>query len=54
MLTEILRWSYQIQTDDPTSDFKINNNLRSRFARKIMAENPDLDGIFETRELKAL
>jgi len=53
MLFEVLRWSYLMSTSDPTSDFKLNNNYRSRYARKIMAEHPDLDGIFETRGLKA-
>lgn len=53
MLFEVLRWSYLMSTTDPTSDFKLNNNYRSRYARKIMTEQPDLAGIFETRELKA-
>jgi len=53
MLFEVLRWSYLMSTDDPTSDFKLNNDYRSRYARKIMAEHADLADIFETRELKA-
>jgi hypothetical protein len=51
MLAEVLRWDYMLATDDPSSDFKLNNNYRSRYARKIMEEHPELDGMFETREL---
>jgi len=39
---------------DPGDGFKINNDYNSRYARMVMAENADLDGLFETRELKAL
>lgn len=53
MLFEVLRWQWQLQTHDPTSDFKLNNNYRSRYARRIMANEPDLVGIFETRSLHA-
>ena len=53
MLFEVLRWQYQMRTDDPTSDFKLNNSLTSRYARRIMEHEPDLAGIYETRQLKA-
>jgi len=36
----------------PADDFKANNNHRSRLARKIMAEHPELAGFFETRQLR--
>lgn len=51
MLYEVLRWRTMIKTTDP--DFKLNNNYQSRYARKIMAEFPEFDGMFETRELKS-
>lgn len=53
MLWEVLRWSYWMETDDPTSDFKLNDHFRSRYARLIMERERDLDGIFETRGLRA-
>lgn len=53
MLFEVLRWNWQRTTTDPNSDFKLNNNYRSRYARLIMDTEPDLTNTFETRELKA-
>ena len=49
MLYEVLRWQTMLATTDP--DFKLNNNYRSRYARLIMAQEPDLAGVFELREL---
>jgi hypothetical protein len=51
MLFEVLRYRYGLRTAG--DEFKLNNNYRSRYARKIMAEHPDLDGFFETRELQS-
>ena len=53
MLFEVLRWHYQRNTADPAADFKLNNNYRSRYARLIMAAEPDLRRAFETRRLRA-
>lgn len=53
MLTEVLRWHYFAATTDPNSEFRINNNYRSRYARLIMDNEPDLAGMFELRELRA-
>lgn len=50
MLWEVLRWRMNITTSDP-SGFKLNNNHRSRMARLVEAQEEDLRGIFETREL---
>lgn len=49
-LFEVLRWERSLPGvgDDR---FKLNNSYRSRYARKIMAENADLDGLFVIREL---
>lgn len=49
MLWEVLRWRLFFETTD--RNFKLNNNHRSRYARLIMAQEPDLAGIFEVREL---
>ena len=50
-LFNVLRWHHRRQTHGDT--FRLNNNFRSRYARRIMAHEPDLNGVFETRELKA-
>ena len=54
MLFEPLRWNYLMATDDPNSDYKLNNNYTSRYARLISKQEPDLSAIFEVRELKAI
>lgn len=51
MLFEVLRWNRYLTTTDP--DFKLNNNYRSRYARLLMDNHPELQGLFETRELKS-
>jgi hypothetical protein len=51
MLFEVLRWQHSLATVDQASDFKLNNNYRSRYARLIMDREADLAGIFETRRL---
>jgi len=53
MLWEVMRWEFWLQTDDNVSDFKLNNNYISRYARLIMEREPDLAGCFEIRELKS-
>ena len=42
---EVYRWSH---------DTPLNNSFRSRYARKIMAEIPELRDFFETRTLGAV
>jgi hypothetical protein len=51
MLFEVLRWQYARVTvsDD---GLKLNNNLRSRYARLLMEREPELADAFETRTLK--
>ncbi len=51
MFYEVLRYEYGL-TITP-ADFKLNNSYRSRYARMIMANEPDLAGFFDLRELKA-
>lgn len=53
MLFEVLRWQWSMATADPASEFKLNNNYTSRYARLIMDNEPDLAGIFEVRKLTA-
>lgn len=51
-LWEVARYMRWLETDgDP---FKLNNDFTSRYARKIMAREPDLAGFFDLRELGAL
>jgi hypothetical protein len=51
MLFEVLRWQYLRTTvGDP---FKLNNDYRSRYSRLIMATEPDLADVFETRRMTA-
>ena len=50
-LFERLRWDYMIQTRFK-GDYKLNNNYTSRYARLLMEQEPELDGFFETRELR--
>jgi hypothetical protein len=52
MLFEVLRWKH-MSTNDPSSDFKLNNNYAPHYARMAMQEEPDLDGFFELRELRS-
>jgi hypothetical protein len=53
-LWEVLRWQRFMRTrDDNTRGAKLNNDYRSRYARLIMDHEPDLDGFFETRRLRA-
>jgi len=52
MLYEVLRWNYYLNNSDPNSDFKLSNNYRSRYARKIMETHKDMDGFITTRELR--
>lgn len=46
-LFEVMRYRRDIQTSGDV--FKLNNNFRALYARKIMEENPELDGLFATR-----
>jgi hypothetical protein len=45
----VLRWNSHLNPDH-TGGYKLNNNYRALYARKIMEQEPDLDGLFEIRE----
>ena len=46
-LFEVLRWRYAVKTSEP--DFKLNNNHRAFYARKLMSYVPELRGFFAIR-----
>lgn len=48
---EVLRWERETTTN--AKQFKLNNSFRAYYARKVMANNPDLDGFFRTRAIDA-
>jgi hypothetical protein len=48
-LFEVLRWNSHLNPDH-TGGYKLNNNYRALYARKIMEQEPDLNGLFEIRE----
>lgn len=52
MLWEVMRWEHILQSKD-SDGYKLNNSLRSRYARTIMEKEKDLEGFFETRKLRA-
>ena len=49
-LFEKLRWEWHVNGLEDADGYKLNNNYRALYARKIMNEQPDLDGLFEIRE----
>lgn len=51
MLYERLRWYTSVEARNDA--FKLNNNYRAFYARKMMSECPELIGLFETRKSKA-
>ena len=50
MIFEVIRYRAGLRTR--SDDFKLNNSFRSRYARLLMAREPDLAEFFETRELQ--
>ena len=50
---EVLRFELAIKAVSTGETYALNNNYTSRFARKLMIEEPDeFAGFFETRTLK--
>jgi len=47
---EIIRWHTVVS---PKDKYKMNNNFRPDYARKMMEEFPEFKGFFRVRELKA-
>lgn len=52
MFIEVLRWENTIQTVQ-TNGFKIDSSLASIYARVIMRNNPELQGIFKLKKSEA-
>lgn len=52
LLWERMRWTFYIERG--RDDFKMNDHFHSRYARMLMEREPDLAGLFETRELRAV
>ena len=48
MLYEVLRWEYYLNIDTE-DDFKLCNNYKAFYARLIMQNEPDLQGIFNLK-----
>jgi hypothetical protein len=53
MLFEVLRWERMLETDDPSSEFKLNNNYTSHYARLLVQTYPRFEEFFETRNLRS-
>ena len=53
MLFEVLRWNYYMKTDDPNSDFKINNNYAPYYARLLIEKHPEWNDLFQLREMRS-
>jgi hypothetical protein len=51
-LFEVLRWNSHLNPERD-SGYKLNNNYRALYARLIMEQEPDLNGLFEIRERTA-
>lgn len=54
LLCEVLRWNYYMATNDPNSEFKINNNYRASYARMLVAVHPEWGDVFSLRELRSV
>lgn len=52
-LFEALRFQYALQTNDPNSEFRLNNNYTALYARYLMKKYPELEGFFETRQRRS-
>jgi hypothetical protein len=50
---EAARYAHAIEYGVTADGFLLNNSYRSRLARDLMADYPQLRGFFETRELTA-
>lgn len=49
MLYEVLRWNCYMYTDSD-EPYKLSNDFKAFYARKIMDQNEDLVGIFVTKK----
>jgi hypothetical protein len=49
MLYEVLRWNCYMEVDSE-EPYRLSNDFRAFYARKIMREEPDLGGIFQIKK----
>jgi hypothetical protein len=49
MLYEVLRWNYYMATNSE-EPYKLSNDFRACYARLIMEQENDLEGIFQTKK----
>jgi len=52
LIWSAFRWNRMMRTTADEYGFKLNDHFRSRYARLIMANEPDLRDIFQTRTLR--
>lgn len=52
LLWNRMRWDWMLNTEHD-GDFKLNQNYKAWYARRIMEREASLDGIFETRRRAA-
>ena len=52
-IAEAVRFDAALRLGNDAEGFAVNNSFLSRLARDLMAETPDLDRFFETRQLKS-
>jgi hypothetical protein len=50
LIANRIRWYTNIETTG--KDFKINNDYLAFYSRLLIAENPDLDGLFLMKKMK--
>lgn len=53
LIWSAFRWNRMMRTTADEYGFKLNDHFRSRYARLIMATEPDLADFFNTRALRA-
>jgi hypothetical protein len=53
MLWERVRWEVMLSTEDPCSDYKINDHYHSRYVRLLIKAHPEWESLFELRKLRA-
>jgi len=51
-IIERIRWEIDLKSSD--GEFKINNNFISRYARKLINEDPAFEGFFNLREIRTV
>ena len=50
-IMERIRWELATSSSGVDDGFKINNNFTSRYARKLIVDDPTFESFFETRKL---